>query len=215
VIRRLLILTVTGVAALALAGSAAAYWSAPGAGTGAGATGGLDQVTGVATSVTGTVATGTFDVTWTPVAVPAGVTPTYVVERVAGATVATVCTTTAVRCTLAGIADGAAGYRVTAQLNAWAGAASAATPAVNVVSAAPAITSGPPAHTVLTKPQFAFTDAAYTAFRCRLDGGAPAACTSPAVYTGLLPGAHTFEVRAVDAYGALTQPATRSWVIDP
>ena len=214
-IRRLLILMVTGASALILAASAAGYWSAPGAGTGAGATGGLDQVTGVATSVTGTVASGTFDVTWTPVAVPAGVTPSYVVERIAGAAVTTVCTTTAARCTLSAIADGSAAYRVTAGLNAWAGAASAATAAVNVESAAPAITAGPPDHTTARKPQFSFSEAPYATFRCRLDGGAQTVCTSPTVYTGLAPGTHTFEVRAADAYGSLTEPATRTWVIDP
>ena len=214
-IRRLLVVAAVGAAALWLAASAAAYWSAPGAGTGAGATGGLDQVTGVATSVTGTVASGAFDVTWTPVAVPPGVTPAYVVERVAGAAAATVCTTAAARCTLAGVADGAASYRVTATLNAWTGPASAATPAVTVLSAAPSITAGPPAHTTQVKPQFSFTAPPYTAFRCRLDGGAQTACTSPKTYTGLAPGPHTFEVWAADAYGSLTEAATRAWVIDP
>jgi hypothetical protein len=214
VTRRLLALTAVGLVALALAASAGAYWSAPGAGTGAGATGGLDQVAGVTTAVTGTVATGTFDVAWTPVATPAGVTPTYVVERVAGATATAVCTTTADRCTLTGIADGSAAYRVTAALNAWAGAASAATAPVNVLSAAPAITDGPPAHTMQTKPQFSFAEAPYTTFRCRLDTGAQTACTSPRVYSGLGLGTHTFEVWAVDPYGSLTQPATRTWVID-
>ena len=214
-IRRLLILIAAGAVTLAVTASAAAYWSAPGAGTGAGATGGLDRVTGVATSVSGTVASGSFDVTWVPVETPAGVTPTYVVERVVGATATTVCTTSAPGCTLAAVADGSAAYRVTATLHAWAGAASQATPAVNVVSAPPAITSGPPAHTSWTKPQFFFSDASYGAFRCRLDGGAQTACTSPISYPGLTPGPHTFEVWAMDAYGALTQPATRSWIIDP
>jgi hypothetical protein len=214
-IRRLLVLIAAAAVTLAAAASAAAYWSAPGAGTGAGATGGLDQVTGVATSVSGTVASGSFDVTWVPVETPAGVTPTYVVERLAGATATTVCTTSAASCTLAGIADGSAAYRVTATLHAWAGAASPATPAVNVLRAPPAITSGPPAHTSLTKPQFVFSDASYGAFRCRLDGGAQTACTSPISYPGLTPGPHTFEVRAMDAYGALTQAATWSFTIDP
>jgi len=215
VIRRMLILIAAGAVTLAVTASAAAYWSAPGAGTAAGATGGLGQVTDVATSVSGTVASGSFDVIWMPVETPAGVTPTYVVERLAGATVTTVCTTSAASCTLAAIADGSATYRVTATLHAWAGAASSATPAVNVLSAPPAITSGPPAHTALTKPQFVFSDASYGAFRCRLDGGAQTACTSPTSYPGLTPGPHTFEVRAMDAYGALTQAATRSWTIDP
>jgi large repetitive protein len=215
VTRRLFVPAVVVLAALALAASAAAYWSAPGAGTGAGATGGLDQVTGVVASVAGTVAAGTFDVSWTPVAVPAGVAPAYVVERVAGTATTTICTTTAHTCTLTGVADGAAAYRVTAVLNAWTGAPSAATPTVTVQSAAPVITAGPPAHTTQTKPQFTFSDAPFTAFRCRLDGGAQTACTSPRTYTGLAPGTHTFEVAAMDAYGSLTQAAARTWTIDP
>lgn len=214
-IRRLLILVVAGLAVLALAASAAACWSAPGAGTGAGATAGLDQVTGVATSVTGTVASGTFDVTWTPVTVPAGVIPTYVVERRVGSATTTVCTTTAARCTLAGIADGSASYRVTAVLNAWTGATSAATAAVNVLSAAPAISEHPPAETQLKKPTFTFSEPPYTAFRCRLDGGTPTPCADSHSYSAQPPGTHTFEVRAVDAYGSLTAAAAYTWIIDP
>lgn len=214
-IRSLLAIVVAGVAALALAASAAAYWSAPGAGTGSATTGGLDQVTGVATSVAGTVASGSFDVSWTPVAVPAGVAPTYVVERRAGTATTTVCTTVTTRCSLSGMADGSATYRVTARLNAWAGAASAASPALTVLSAPPSISLGPAAHMHTPKAEFRFAEPPYTSFRCRLDTGAQNACASPFEYDNLAVGAHTFEVRAVDAYGSQTQAATWSWIIDP
>lgn len=51
-------------------------------------------------------------------------------------------------------------------------------------------------------------------FRCRLDGGADAACASPQLYTGLAEGLHTFEVFATDGTGiADPTPASFSWTI--
>ena len=38
-------------------------------------------------------------------------------------------------------------------------------------------------------------------FQCRLDGGKFAKCHSPQVYTGLKPGKHRFEVRAINSAG--------------
>ncbi|MEY4723325.1 MAG: hypothetical protein RLZZ324_838, partial [Candidatus Parcubacteria bacterium] len=50
---------------------------------------------------------------------------------------------------------------------------------------------------------------------CVLDGGAAAPCTSPASYTGLADGAHTFSVTATDAVGNTdATPATASWSVD-
>jgi hypothetical protein len=213
--RRLAAIAIAVAAALVPAATAAGYWSAPGAGIGAGSTGGLDQVAGLTVSVAGTVAVGTFDVAWTPLGLPAGVTPAYVVERRVGTTTTTVCTTTSPRCTLTGLPDGTATYRVSARLNAWSGAVSIASPAIKVLSAPPTIASGPPAHIRSPKAGFTFAESPYTAFLCRLDGGADAPCTSPFEYVGLAPGPHTFEVRAVDAYGSATQPATWSWTADP
>ena len=50
-------------------------------------------------------------------------------------------------------------------------------------------------------------------FECRLDNTAPSpACSSPKAYSGLAEGAHTFEVRAIDAAGNVDPtPATRSF----
>ena len=53
------------------------------------------------------------------------------------------------------------------------------------------------------------------AYECSLDDGAYAACTSPAEYSGLGNGDHTFRVRATDAVGNVDQsPAAASWTVD-
>jgi hypothetical protein len=49
---------------------------------------------------------------------------------------------------------------------------------------------------------------------CRLDGGAFAACSSPAGYSHLADGAHTFAVRSTDAAGNTGPSSTRGWVVD-
>ena len=52
-------------------------------------------------------------------------------------------------------------------------------------------------------------------FRCRLDGAAFAACTSPASLTGLSEGAHAFQVYATDVVGnADATPASATWTVD-
>jgi hypothetical protein len=50
-------------------------------------------------------------------------------------------------------------------------------------------------------------------FECSLDGGAFAPCTSPQEYTGLAPGSHSFEVRAVDDAGNADAPSTYTWTV--
>jgi hypothetical protein len=59
--------------------------------------------------------------------------------------------------------------------------------------------------------QFSASEAA-TPFECALDGAAFAPCTSPASYTALAPGQHTFRVRAYDSFGNVDRtPATYTW----
>ena len=78
------------------------------------------------------------------------------------------------------------------------------------------IDSGPSALTSSQSSTFTFSsNEAGVSFECRLDGAAFAACASPAPYTGLAGGAHTFEVRAIDAATNVdASPAAYAWTID-
>ena len=78
------------------------------------------------------------------------------------------------------------------------------------------LSSGPTARSEVTDATFEFAanrpDVA--GFRCSLDGAPPAPCSSPLTLTGLAPGAHTFRVATVDAYGAVdASPAERTWTV--
>jgi hypothetical protein len=78
------------------------------------------------------------------------------------------------------------------------------------------ISSGPAALTSSRAATFTFTaDEAGSTFECSLDGGAFGVCTSPASYTGLADGTHTFDVQATDG-SANTDPTpdSASWTID-
>jgi hypothetical protein len=75
-----------------------------------------------------------------------------------------------------------------------------------------AITSGPSGTVKSRDAAFGFTTSEGTT-ACQLDGGAFTACTSPATYTALGDGAHTFTVKATDAANN-TATATRTWKID-
>lgn len=83
--------------------------------------------------------------------------------------------------------------------------------------------TGPPETTITGGPSgtiegetsatFTFTSSKPSStFECRLDGGAWSVCTSPKTVSGYEPGQHTFEVRAVDAFGVKDPtPASRTF----
>ncbi len=76
------------------------------------------------------------------------------------------------------------------------------------------ITSAPPASTTSTSATFSFTaDETPVTYACALDNASFAACTSPASYSRLAVGQHTFSVRATDAVGNVGPTASASWVI--
>ena len=79
------------------------------------------------------------------------------------------------------------------------------------------ISSGPSNPTFSTDASFVFscTGAPCSSFECQMDGSGFTACSSPANYSGLSEGAHTFEVRAKNASGTPDpSPASYSWTID-
>ena len=79
---------------------------------------------------------------------------------------------------------------------------------------APRIGSGPSDPTNASSASFAFSDSeAGLAFDCQLDGGSFAACTSPAAYSGVGAGTHTFAVRATDPAGNTGTAAAYGWTV--
>jgi CSLREA domain-containing protein len=110
------------------------------------------------------------------------------------------------------------------------------TPAVytwTVVAAPPGPDSTPPNTTIFEDPTDPTTSTSATfrfsgsdnatpgpnlTYQCRLDGLLEtdfAACTSPATYTSLSLGSHTFDVRAIDIQGNIDPtPASRTWTIE-
>jgi hypothetical protein len=88
-----------------------------------------------------------------------------------------------------------------------------------VVDLTPPVTtilSGPTGTVPLASASITFTANETTVtFACKLDNAPFAACTSPASFTALAQGAHTFAVRATDAAGHDDPtPATRAWTVD-
>jgi hypothetical protein len=79
------------------------------------------------------------------------------------------------------------------------------------------ITSGPSGDVESTDASFDFTSSeAGSSFACSLDGAAYGACTSPASYSSLGVGPHTFDVVATDAAGNPDpSPAHAAWTIVP
>ena len=76
------------------------------------------------------------------------------------------------------------------------------------------ITSAPAALTSATTASFSFTsNTAASTFSCTLDGTV-AACTSPAAYSGLAPGSHTFSVAATANGQTDLTPAQAGWRVD-
>jgi hypothetical protein len=79
----------------------------------------------------------------------------------------------------------------------------------------PAITSGPLGLVATNAAAFTFTDTELgVTFLCQRDGGGYTGCTSPASYSGLAEGLHTFDVKAADALGNDSTARSRSWTVD-
>src|SRR4051812_25021852 len=76
------------------------------------------------------------------------------------------------------------------------------------------ITAGPAGSTLDASATFAFRANQAAGFQCALDAGQFEACASPRRLDGLGAGSHTFQVRAVDIYGAVDpSPAGLTWTV--
>jgi chitodextrinase len=78
------------------------------------------------------------------------------------------------------------------------------------------ITANPAVLTNSASASFSFTATETgSTFACSLDGAVFSACTSPTSYSALADGAHTFQVRAIDAAGNTDAiPAAWTWTVD-
>lgn len=120
--------------------------------------------------------------------------------------------------TLTAITDGAHTLSVRARDAAGNLDATPATAQWSVDASSPdsTITTHPDAATRATGAQFTFASSKpNSTFEVSLDDAAYAAATSPASFTALGEGTHTFRVRARDAQGVVDPtPATFSWAVD-
>ena len=76
------------------------------------------------------------------------------------------------------------------------------------------ITLKPSSASNTNSPTFAFIASESGTFTCRLDGGSFASCASPATYSSLADGPHTFAVRATDSAGNTGPEANHAWTIE-
>jgi hypothetical protein len=86
---------------------------------------------------------------------------------------------------------------------------------VDTVKPDTTINSNPPNPSSSPAATFLFSsNEASSTFQCSLDGAAFTSCTSPATYTGLADGSHTFQLRVTDAAGNIGETlASYTWTV--
>ncbi len=85
---------------------------------------------------------------------------------------------------------------------------------IDTIAPAVTITGAPSSPTNSNSPSFAFAADGPATFRCKLNAGAFATCSSPKAYAGLPDGQHSFEVEATDAAGNTSTAAVHAWTVD-
>lgn len=115
--------------------------------------------------------------------------------------------------TLNGLADGSYSFAVRGVDLAGNTATITHSWVVNTVAPTVTITSGPANPTRQTSASFSFTTSTVVSIECRVDANAFAPCTSPASFTGLTDGDHTFTVRATDSASNVGS-ASYPWRVD-
>ncbi|HTX32521.1 MAG TPA: hypothetical protein VMD09_14150 [Solirubrobacteraceae bacterium] len=189
-------------------GAAAAYFSTTGAGNGSVQAANIVGPSGIVASQSGTTVT----VSWSAATLTSGVAVQgYKVTRSDGTVICGGTTlVTTLSCTDSNPPSGTYTYAVDAVYNSWD--SSASSPSITILTA-PTISSEPANPINSTSASFSFNGGNGTAYQCKLDSGAYAACTSPAAYSSLSQGSHTFSVEA--ANGSSSGPATSyTWLVD-
>ena len=190
------------------AGTALAYLSTAGAGTALATAATIVGPSNVTTSQTGTNIT----VSWNAATLSSG-SPVqgYRVSRSDGASVCgSPVLVTTLSCTDSAVPAGTYTYTVTAIYNTWD---ATGTSAATTVLTAPNLSSTPPSMSASSSASFSFSGGNGSSYTCQLDGGASTVCASPASYSGLAQGSHTFKVSAVQ--GGSTGPVTSyTWTVD-
>jgi hypothetical protein len=122
--------------------------------------------------------------------------------------------------TLTGLSSAAHTYSVRAIDSAGnTGSPTSHTWTIDTTAPSATIVTGPSSLTNSTSATFTFsaTDAgggSIDSFECKVDSESFSTCTSPKNYTGIVDGAHTFSVRAIDTAGNTGTAATQTWTVD-
>jgi hypothetical protein len=115
---------------------------------------------------------------------------------------------------LSGLAEGSHTFQVRAR-DSGGNLSAAQSYTWNVDTTAPneTILSKPPNPSNSTNPSFSFSSNEPATFECSLDGDTFVSCTSPQSYSGLADGSHTFQLKATDDAGNVSN-STYTWTID-
>ncbi len=114
--------------------------------------------------------------------------------------------------TVSGLADGSHTFTVKSTDTAGNVGSASQTWVVDTTAPTVTITSGPKNPSNSSSATFTFTVSDGT-IQCKVDGGAFASCSSPATFTGLADGSHTFTVQSTDTAGNVGS-ASQTWTID-
>jgi hypothetical protein len=201
-------LLLVGALVLGNASGALAFFTATGLGTATATVGLIAGPTAVSAVQSGKDVT----VSWSAATLTGGgAVQGYTVTRSDGtSTCGSPTLVTTLACTDSSVPTGTYTYTVRAVYRTFS---SSSTSGSIAVLTAPTITTGPASLTRSATASFSFAGGGGSAYQCQLDSGSYTTCTSPASYSGVADGSHTFNVRAVQGSGA-GPVAAYTWTVD-